>query len=301
MKDFVSKASEFATIVSTKLSNQVGEGVSIISKTVSGLKVVVTSERSTSYEIEYDEKHYFIIPFTPSDSGFALHTMRCLPESALEVNDLPKRRIFHFPNEGYEPLLQDYLIKAAKELAIEEPAPPKRNLKSIADDIDALDRKLSYGMLLIGGLTAVFNPLIGAGIAAKAVTPGAIGLLNKYGLRPVGEKINQASVEKTIKQAEENVLKQFTGSTTLRVTNPILQEMELALKTNQDEHDPLIDPNLSDGSIPELDGDRWRDLTERAMWHIYRDIYEDSSKHQATNLGPEDIRWLSTLFARFAK
>lgn len=299
MKNIVSKTSEFATKVSTKLSKQVIGSVSVFSKTVSGLKLVITSERSTDYEEKYDEKHYFIIPFELSDSGFALHTMRCLPESTLEINDLPKRRIFHFPNEGYEPLLRDYLFKAAKELAIEGPTSSKSTLKSIADDIDTIDRKLTYGMLLIGGLTAVVNPLIGAGIAAKAVTPGAMGLLNKYGLRPLSEKMNKASVEKTIKQAEDNVLLQFTESTTLRVTNPILQELELALRTSQEEHDPLIDPNLSDGSIPELDTDRWRDLTERAVWHVYSDIYNEPSQHKLAKLGPEDIRWLRTLFARF--
>ena len=300
MKKIIGKAREVVSTVSDKVSTQIGEGISLVTKTVGGLQVLVSTERSGSYETEYDEKHYFVIPYSLSDTGFALHTMRCLPESALEINDLPKRRVFHFPNEYYESALKEYLVRAAQDMAIESTAADKHTLESLADDIDALDSKLTYGMLVVGGLAAIFNPIVGAGIAAKAVTPGAVGLVTKYGLRPLGEKMTQSSAEKSIKEAEQNVLKQFTESTTLRVTNPILQELELALTTNQDQHDPLVDPNLSSGSIPELDSERWRELTETAMWHVYRDVYQDSSKHEQANLGPEDLRWLDILFQRYA-
>lgn len=299
MKSLFNKATELAATVSGKLTTKASEGISLISETVSGLQVFVSSERSAKYETEYDEKHYFVIPLILSDTGFVLHTMRCLPESALEINSLPKRRVFHFPNEHYESALREHLVKAAQGLAIENTSTSKSTLENLANDIDSLDSKLTFGMLLIGGVAAVFNPLVGAGIAAKAVTPGVVSLMTKYGLRPLGEKMTTSSVEKSIKDAEKDVLTQFTESTTLRVTNPILQELELALNTNQEEHDPLIDPNLSNGSIPELNNERWRDLTERAMWHVYRDLYTDSSKHKQANLGPEDIRWFHTLFARF--
>lgn len=301
MKDFFGKAKEVVVTASDKVAAQVSEGVSFVTETVSGLQVLVSSERSDSYQTEYDEKHYFVIPFKLSETGFALHTMRCLPDAALEINDLPKRRVFHFPNEYYESALREHLIEAAHDLVIENPPTQNSTLESLANDIDALDSKLTYGMLVVGGLTAIFNPLVGAGIAVKAVTPGAVGLMNKYGLRPLGKKMSKSSVEKSVKDAEKKVLKQFTESTTLRITNPILQELELALSTNQDQHDPLVDTNLSIGSIPELDDERWRDLTERAMWHVYRDVCEDSSKHKLAGLGPEDIRWFSTLFARFSK
>ncbi len=299
MKSLFNKATELATTVSGTLTTKVSEGISLFSQTVSGLQVFASSERSAQFETEYDEKHYFVIPLNLSDTGFALHTMRCLPESALEINSLPKRRVFHFPNEHYESALREHLVKAAQDLAIENTSTSKSSLETLANDIDSLENKLTYGMLLIGGVAAVFNPIVGVGIAAKAVTPGVVGLMTKYGLRPLGAKMSTSSIEKSIKDAEKDVLRQFTESTTLRVTNPILQELELALRTNQDEHDPLIDPNLSNGSIPELNNERWRDLTERAMWHVYRDLYKDPSKHKQANLGPEDIRWFHTLFARF--
>ncbi len=301
MKDFYNKAKDAVTAVSGKVSSQVGQGVSFVNEIVDGIRVIASFERSGTYQVEYDEKHYFVVPLTLSETGFALHTMRCLPESVLEINDLPKRRVFHFANEHYEAALREYLIRGAQDFVNENCSEHKSTLESLANDIDALDSKLTRGMLVVGGLTALFNPLIGAGIAVKAVTPGAIGLMNKYGLRPIGEKISSSSLEKSVKDAETNILKQFTESTTLKITNPILQELELALNTDQDQHDPLLDPNLSRGSVPELDGDRWRDLTERAMWHVYGDIYKDISMHEKARLGPEDIRWFKTLFARFSK
>lgn len=301
MKGFYRKTKNAVTSVSERVSTQVGQGVSFVNDVVDGIRVIASFERSDSYQVEYDEKHYFVIPFKLSETGFALHTMRCLPESALEINDLPKRRVFHFPNEHYESALREHLLRSSEDLVIENTSTRKSTLESLANDIDVLDNKLTYGMLLIGGLAAIFNPLIGAGIAVKAVTPGAVGLVNKYGLRPLGEKLTNSSVERSVKDAQTSVLKQFTESTTLKIINPILQELELALGTNQDQHDPLLDPNLSSGSIPELDGERWRDLTERAIWHVYGDVHRDTSMHEKASLGPEDIRWFNTLFARFLK
>lgn len=301
MKRFYSKTKVAVTAVSNRVSSQFDQGILLVNEMVGGLRVIASSERSDSYQVEYDEKHYFVIPFKSSDTGFALHTMRCLPESALGVNDLPKRRVFHFPNKHYESALRDHLIRGAHELVIENTSTKIHTLESLANDIDALDNKLTYGMLIVGGLTAIINPLVGAGIAVKAVTPGAVGLINKYGLRPLGEKMSNSAAENAIKDAEKSVLKQFAESTTLKITNPILQELELALNTNQDQHDPLLHPNLSSGSIPELDGERWRDLTERALWHVYGEIYKDASMHKEACLGAEDIRWFYTLFVRFLK
>jgi hypothetical protein len=54
---------------------------------------------------------------------------------------------------------------------------------------------------------------------------------------------------------------------------------------------------MASGSIPELNGEHWRELTERAVYHVYKDTYESPEKHAAASLGPEDIRWFDVLFA----
>lgn len=296
MKDLIGKGKTFITSVGDKFTETLDSGFSNIKQIVNGLPVFVSLEKSSKFKVEYDEKHYFVIPFKLAESGFSLHTMRCLPESALEINDLPKRRIFHFPNSYYEAALREYMLKTARDMAIQTNKHPS-SLERLADDIDALDKKLTYGMLLVGGVAAIFNPLLGAGIAAKALMPGVAGLMNQYGLRPVGEKISQYQLEKEVKLAEERVARQFSEANTLKVINPILQELEFALRTSETEHDPLIDPNLANGSIPELDSERWRSLTETAIYHVYKDVYADPAQHKPACLGPEDIRWLRTMFA----
>ena len=171
------------------------------------------------------------------------------------------------------------------------------SLEALADDIDSLDKKLTYGMLIAGGTLALINPVVGAGIALKALLPGMTGVVNRNILKPLGKKLTEREKEKNKLAAAEKIQKQFSESSTLRVINPVLQELQLALKTTENEHDPLSSFNLADGSIPELKHDRWRSLTEAAICAVYHDVLRDPSKHKEAHLGPEDIRWLSTFFS----
>lgn len=297
MKRYIQKGIDTVSPLLDKAVEEISSNISIFKEMVDGLPVFISLEQSDKYSNkEYDEKHYFVIPYEISEYKFALHTMRCLPTGVPEVNKLPKRRIFHFANEDAELALKNYMLENAKEIVQDKHKENPNSLESLANDIDALDNKLTYGMLLVGGVAAIFNPLVGAGIAAKALLPGAAGLLNKYGLRPTGEKLSKIQLEKDVRKAEQSVAKEFEDSDTLRVVNPILQELEFALRTNESEHDPLTDPNLANGSIPEITHERWRELTEVAICHVYKEVYEDSCQHKNAKLGPEDLRWLQTMF-----
>lgn len=298
MKKLLNKGKNIFSSVSDIVTEELTAGLSLVKEVVSGLPVFISSENSSKYDTQYDEKHYFVIPYVKSVTGFSLHTMRCLPVSVPEINNLPKRRVFHFPNEHYEESLRIHMIQVAREQCINQGENKVSTLEQLANNIDAIDNKLTYGMLLVGGVAAIFNPLVGAGIAAKAVLPGIGGLLNKHGLRPAGEKLTKSQIEKEARLAEESVVKEFSESNTIKVVNPILQELELALRTSETQHDPLIDPNLADGSIPELETERWRELTETAVYHVYKDIYENPDIHSEANLGPEDIRWFSIMFQK---
>lgn len=297
MKDIFTKAKK---AVSSKLDIIVSEldsGMKIVKEVINGLPIFVSLERIDYEKVEYDEKHYFVIPYHLSETSFSLHTMRSLPIGVPEVNSLPKRRVFHFPNEHWEGTLREYMLSSARNIAYKNQSESTNSIEKLANDIDALDNKLTYGMLLVGGLAAIFNPIIGAGIAVKAVLPSISGLFAKHGLRPLGEKWTRSQMEQKAKEAEEYALKQFSESSTLKVVNPILNELEFVLRTNEDEHDPQSDPNLSNAGIKELDTEYWRELTERAIHHVYKDIIDDKSKHEGARLGPEDLRWLEVLLA----
>lgn len=293
MKSFFNRLSDGLDSLKSELDNT----ATLIKQQVGKLPVLISLERGEESERLYDEKHYFVIPNFTSDAGFSLHTMRYLPKGVPEVNALPKRRIFHFPNEHYEGTLRHYMIEAARNLSNASHQGNVSSLEKLANDIDALDTKLTYGMLLIGAIAAVFNPLIGAGIAIKAVLPGISAILARHGLKPLGEKATRAQLEKRAHEAEQHVLGQFSESTTLKVINPILHELEFALRTSEAQHDPLHDPNLARASLPELNSEHWRNLTETAVCHVYKDILADPALHAKARLGQEDIRWLQVLLA----
>jgi len=298
MKNIFKKSIDSVSSIAEKALDELSHKYTLVKEIVNDLPVFISSEKTEKYGPEkFDEKHYFVIPFMLSDVKIALHSMRCLPDGVPEINDLPKRRVFHFPNKHSEALVREVLVNNAKDIVVENHVNDTNTLTTLANDIDALDKKLTYGMLLVGGMAAIVNPLIGAGIAAKALLPAVAGLLNKYGLRPAGEKLSKSQLEKKVKEAENRILNEFKEASTVQVVNPILQELELALSTSEDQHDPLIDFDLSIGIIAELDGERWRELTETALNHVYSDIISDPSKHKDACLGPEDIRWFKLMLS----
>jgi hypothetical protein len=297
VKNFLKKGIDAVRSVADKTSDELAVSYSIVKEKVNGLPIFVSVEKSNKYiDGQYDEKHYFVIPFELSEYKFALHTMRCLPNGVPEVNNLPKRRVFHFPNEHSEEMLKGYMRQSAEEKVTDIAHKNPSGLESLANQIDSLDKKLTYGMLLVGGLAAIVNPLLGVGIAAKALLPGVGSIINKYGLRPTGEKLTEYQRDKSIKEVEKHITAEFESANTLQVINPILQELELTLRSTESQHDPLTGANLASGSIPELDGERWRELTEVAICHVYQEVYETASLHKKANLGPENLRWLKMMY-----
>ena len=168
MQNFLKKGMEAVRSVTDKATDELAVGYSIVKEKVNGLPIFISLEKSEKYDdIQYDEKHYFVIPYQLSEYKFALHTMRCLPNSVPEINNLPKRRIFHFPNERSEVMLKEYLRQSAEEIVRDRSKDNPNSLEYLANEIDSLDKKLTYGMLLVGGLAAIVNPLLGAGIVRQ--------------------------------------------------------------------------------------------------------------------------------------
>ena len=119
MKDLFEKSLNLVSSAKDTVSNEIISSLSFVTEMVNKLPVFISSERSSAFnDVQYDEKHYFIIPFKLSEIGIVLHTMRCLPDSVPELNDLPKRRIFHFANETDEASIRNHLINEAKDYVV---------------------------------------------------------------------------------------------------------------------------------------------------------------------------------------
>ncbi|AOT08816.1 hypothetical protein [Pseudoalteromonas luteoviolacea] len=280
------------------LAGQVGSEINnqftVLRETAVGLPLFASFYPSKVQDV--DEKHYFVIPYELGVHKVALHTIRSLPMGVPEVNTLPKRRVFHFANSHAEELLSHILSEQTESIVRAQKSDQQSRLEQLADDIDVLDTKLTYGMLVIGGLSALVNPAVGAAIAAKAALPSITGLVNKHGIRPLGEKLSEASVQKQIELALLNVQKEFSEGDVIKLVNPILARLETALRTNEQEYDPLIDEAFNGTDFSVIEKEQWKVLTVDALSHVYQDVIENQDLHEKACLGAEDIRWLSYLF-----
>ena len=278
--------------VGNKLVREVDAGITLAREQINELPISVSRASVARGKVEdddagqYDEKHYFVVPFLMSPHGFALHTLRSLPDGVQDINDLPKRRVFHFARPGDEALLLTYMQEMAREMASDDELPPN-SLISLADSIDSLDKKLTYGMLLVGGLAAVVNPLLGAGIAAKALLPSVGGLASKYGLRPVADKLQQWRQDSQVQAAQEQVTGEFAAASTRKVINPLLAE--LACRAG------AAEPRGAQDTAPEIMAPHWPLLTASAMGHVYQEMLADGKLPAQASLSVADIDWLRQL------
>ncbi|MCG7549329.1 hypothetical protein [Pseudoalteromonas sp. Of7M-16] len=179
-----------------QVKGKINKQLTLFKDSVAGLPFLASCHKSKLSD--YDEKHYFVIPIELGEHKVALHTLRNLPDGVPEVNTLPKRRVFHCANEHAEALLTNILSEQTESLVRKQPVGQVSRLELLANDIDRLDTKLTYGMQLICGVSVFVNRAIGAAIAAKAALPSITGLLNKHGICPRGQKYTQVALNQHI-------------------------------------------------------------------------------------------------------
>lgn len=283
----------------SQATNIFGTGVRYAKASIGQTALFASTETSSSYDAQQvDEKHYFLVPDRRNEFRYSLYTMRCLPDGIPPINDLPKHRMFHLPNAHALPAIEHMLLTSARAEAtmpaVTSDALGSR-LNALADQIDKVDRKVFHGVLLIGGLVALVNPVAGAAVAMKAMLPSVGMLLSKFGLKYVGDKVNSHDLASRIRSAEKEVLKQFQDANTASLVNPVLAQLDRALDTTEFEYDPLLEFNSDTMTFGQRDRIRMLQLTCEAVTNTYEEIIDQSSQWPAANLGPEDIRFLKML------
>lgn len=269
---------------------RLGHSMKLFKDIVNDLPILVSFERIENADVKYDEKHYFVIPDMDSACKFTLHTMRHLPVGVPEINDLKKRRIFHLPNSQYEPLLYEKIMHDVENRLSKKALKEKNSLEKIADELDNLDNKITGGMLLIGGLSSFVNPAIGISIATKAIIPGMAGILSKYGIRPLGEKISKSQVDSAIRKAEKKLKNEFSESDTITFINPILMELVLLLESNKN-----LNQVIPDSCHLEWNTSHWETLTKKAVLDVYNDKVRRFFNFGNAKINPETEEYISSL------
>lgn len=205
-------------------------GVGLVSASLGGIPFFGKTARSQSYDHgQIDEKHYFLVPDPKSEKSYSLYVMRCLPEGVPPINNLPKRRLLHLPSEHALPMLHDVMMDEISQDIKDTPrkrSQIENNLVDLVDEIDKLDSQVFKGVLLIGGLVAMVNPLAGATVAMKAMVPAAGMIASKHGLKFASDKMTNMDISRKIKKAEKDLQKQFKESSTSQMINPVLKFLD---------------------------------------------------------------------------
>lgn len=274
-----------------------GAGVGYVTDFVGNLRLFGSTKTVVAGDQSHDERHYFLIPDPRSEDRYSLAVTRCLPDGVPPVNDLPKLRVLHLPNENAEAMLRSILVKQAQIEELAKPPsgkPLSERAGELADQIDAVDGRVFGGVLLIGGLVAIFNPLVGAAIAAKSLVPSIGLLLSKYGLRAAEESLSQADVNRRIKQAEKDVLSQFRGSKAIQQVCPLLMILDTAINTD-DRFDPVLALHeYLQSEISEV-ARRSMQLSTAAIMDVYDELLKKPRVAHKLGVRAEDIRLLKLL------
>jgi len=179
------------------------------------------------------ETHVFLVPLAQArdEGGYILYTSQRVPPGYAKANDLPRVRIFHLPGPGAEEALRTMLRDGIREEMKEtEQGGQGESLGDLlartGDIIDRESGKVTGGLLLIGGAVALVNPVVGAGLAAKALIPSLGGKLTTEGLKALGDRMNRITRRRDAKRLDRKAEKEVKSVENLSLVNPFLAALE---------------------------------------------------------------------------
>ena len=239
-----------------------------------------------------DETHYLLVPDRDTEIGYSLFTKRVLPEGFSADNDLPKHRIFQLPHQQSIESLELLLHKELqyKNLTRRDTTSSiAERLDAIAKEIDDKSNHITNGLLIIGGVVAIANPLLGVGIAVKALLPSLTSKVTTSGLDHLSKILKNKKKESAEKDANKEAKKDIEKLAPEIIINPALELQHLALHTVEPDHDPLTESlHLWDN----LHETKQLFLATEAITTIYADRIKSNT---SSYLHPNDIAWLKSL------
>lgn len=112
-------------------------------------------------------------------------------------------------------------------------------------------------------------------------------------LRYAGETANAYELTGRIRAAENDVLRQVRNTRTDSLVNPLLAQLDSALKTSERQYDPILDFNLDEPNVGVQDQAQLLKLTWQAVTNTYNDIIDAPETWKEVHLGPEEIDYLA--------
>ncbi len=299
MKFFTDPLVKSARDVAALSARLVDEGLGFLKTSVGSIPIFAGTKVYMAEEgLGADETHYFLVPFRAADRGYAIGTQRVLPEGIGPENDLPTRRVFHLPRhteiETLERFLADDLADGHTAVA-DSGSDLAGRLDAVADEIDQKSNIVTGGLLLIGGAVAVANPVVGAGIAAKALLPGVGAVLSREGLKRAGAFVRKKHAEDVEERAGRLAELEVKRMKPEVHENALLSLLEEALSTSDPDFDPMLHDVSVGGDVEDI---RVLSITAESILNTYQVILDGGREGlEEARLDPPDSRWLRSLEA----
>ncbi len=288
---FLNKLSSSAADAGSFAKGLVESGVRSVSEAFRGIPLFRSLDAHASADLERDETHYLLVPV--GEGAYSIYVKRALPPDVGASNSLPKARLFHLPDSAAREELERKLVEMLAGEKGDEGGGESEfgdTLEGLADQFDKAADEISGGLLVIGGMVAIANPLLGVGIAAKALLPQIGTKAAKSGAGLVASKLRDRNAAKAAAKAGREAEKEVEKLKPQLFTNPLLRRLEIEL-TNPD---AAVDPALDHRAWPDqFPAARHYEITVEAI----REVYADALGAGMASGGDRHLAWLEEVVA----
>lgn len=245
-------------------------GLAFLRSTIGGLPfLAATSVDAAAENPPRDETHYFLVPDPDAKEGFTLVERRRLPDGTGAVNSLPKVRVFHVHDPAALAVLEKQLVGKLSGSGhpgaggIEQDLAGR--LQTMGEEIDRQSQWVTGGLIVIGGVVAVANPLLGIGIAAQALLPEIGGKLAKFGMGAAADSVRRLGSSLRQGKARREAETEVKRMKPELVVDPVLAFLDRIVARGI-QSDPQIE-ELS--QLPEW----WRDRDQRMTFAAAAEVW----------------------------
>lgn len=229
--DFLSKKKDTVTETLSESGDWIKEKSNELMDSVSEIEITQLFSASESTDTKYDTMHYFLLPDIVNEGEYILHTHRELP-AGIEDSKLKQKRIFHVPDEESFNVLKEMVLKEkSKDLKETDDFQNSTGdvLNSVADSIDRTNSILTGGLITVGSIACLLNPVTGITILAGSLVPNLTGTLLQEITKGLGDKLKKNSEENREKEAENKALKELQKVKPELELNPVLLKIKRSI------------------------------------------------------------------------
>jgi hypothetical protein len=240
----LSKLKDKVLDVAKKTTSQVKNfTANSIASTEVGLKSLVSVGTHTSPE---DITYYFLVPDINNPKNYILHSHRVIPTNIIDESKLVKKQIFQIPSSESINTLRN-MIQAKVEKELHEGSDlssfTSDTLADLANTIDESNNTLTNGLLIVGGVMCLANPITGAAIIGTSLLPNVVSGVVSSTTKRLSSTFKNISAQNQQVHAKK-IINKMTPEI---VVNSILAKIERA--TNDINYEPNSDMEDSMDSV----------------------------------------------------